>query len=110
MKKPLAKGLRILEEFRKVEPEMPMQMAAAFLIVALEEGITMKRLGERLGISQSSCSRNIAALSKVHRLNKQGYDLVVAEEDPLERRRKIVKLTAKGKRVAEAIAEIIKDD
>lgn len=107
MKRAYAKGLKMLEEFRKIEPDMPLQMAATFLTVANEEGITMKTLGERLGISQSSCSRNIAALSKFHRLNKPGHDLVCATEDPVERRRKIVKLTPKGKRVAEALLEIL---
>jgi DNA-binding MarR family transcriptional regulator len=97
----------MLEELRKVDSEMPLQMAATFMTVANEEGITMKLLGEKLGISQSSCSRNVAALSKFHRLNKPGHDLLYATEDPEERRRKIVKLTPKGKRVAESLLEIL---
>jgi len=107
MKKAFSKGLVLLEEFRKVDPDMPIQMAAAFLVVANNEGVTMKELGDKLGISQSSCSRNVAALSKVHRLNKPGHDLVYAIEDPAERRRKIVFLTPKGKRVAESIVGIL---
>lgn len=107
MKKAYIKGLKMLEEFRKLDSDMPLQTAATFLSVANEEGITMKSLGERLGISQSSCSRNVAALSKHHRLNKPGHDLVYATEDPEERRRKIVKLTPKGKRVAETLLEIL---
>lgn len=78
MKKAFVKGLVLLEEFRKVDPDMPLQMAATFLVVANNEGVTMKELGDKLGISQSSCSRNVAALSKVHRLNKPGHDLLYA--------------------------------
>lgn len=107
MKAVCTKGLLMLEEFRKLDPEMPLQTAATFLTIALEEGITMKRLGEKLGISQSSCSRNVAVLSKHHRLNKPGHDLVYAAEDPVERRRKIVCLTAKGKRILESIVNIL---
>lgn len=107
MNRAYRKGLNLLEELRKIDAEMPLQMATAFLTVASEEGITMKRLGEKLGISQSSCSRNVAALSKYHRLNKPGHDLLYATEDPEERRRKIVKLTPKGKRVAETLLEIL---
>lgn len=107
MKRAYVYGLKILEEFRKIDPEMPMHMAAMFLIVANEEGITMKTLRERLGISQASCSRNVAALSNAHRLNKPGHDLLMATEDPVERRRKIVMLTPKGKRVAAALLDLL---
>lgn len=100
------KILTILEEFRKLDPEMQLQMAATFTLVAMRPGITMKDMAEILGISQASCSRNVAALSKWHRLNKPGHDLVYSEEDPIERRRKIVKLTAKGKRVAETLSSL----
>ena len=100
------KFLNFIEEFRKFDPEMPIQTVAVFLKVANEDGITMKDLGESLGIPQSSCSRNVAALSKLNRLNKSGHDLVYAVEDPVERRRKIVKLTPKGKRVAESLLGI----
>ena len=87
-----------------------MQTAQTFIAVALQPGITMKELSERVGISQASCSRNVAALSRVHRLNKAGMDLVVAAEDPMERRRKVVKLTAKGQRLAEALTKLIDDN
>ncbi len=103
------KSWKLLEEFRKFDADMPIQTAAMFLVVAANEGITMKALGEELGISQSSCSRNVAALSKQHRLNKPGLDLVYAEEDPVERRRKIVKLTPQGRRLAQAIRGIVED-
>jgi DNA-binding MarR family transcriptional regulator len=107
MKKAYGKALKLFEELRKVDSDMPLQMAATFVMVANNEGITMKDLGQRLGMAQSTCSRNVAALSKVHRLNKPGHDLLYATEDPAERRRKIVKLTPKGKRVAESILEIM---
>lgn len=106
MNKAFVKSLQIIEEFRKIDPEMRLQMVATFMTVANEEGITMKELGARLGISQSSCSRNVAALAQQHWLNKPGHDLLIATEDPDERRRKILKLTAKGRRVAEAISKI----
>lgn len=99
-KQALLKGFRMLEEFRKLDPEMQLQTAATFMCVALRPGITMKEIGDKLGISQASCSRNVAALSKWHRLNKEGHNLVVATEDPTERRRKVVHLTPDGERLA----------
>lgn len=106
-KQTLAKGLRFVEEFRKIDPEMQLQTVATFMSVAVQPGITMKELADRLGISQASCSRNVAALSKWHRMSRPGHDLVEAVEDPAERRRKIVHLTPKGKRIAQTIWEIL---
>ncbi|EWY40564.1 MarR family transcriptional regulator [Skermanella stibiiresistens SB22] len=87
---------RVLEEFRKLDPDLPIQYALSFLTLAENEGISMRELAERLGIAQSSASRNVAALSKWHSFGKPGLDLVQAEEDPRERRRKIISLTPKG--------------
>lgn len=106
----IAKGLRFVEEFRKMDPEMQMQTAAVFLTVVIEPGITMRRMGDKLGLSQASCSRNVTSLSKWRKENIPGHDLVEAVEDPSERRRKIVHLTPKGKRVAESISTIIGGD
>lgn len=105
--KELWKITRCLEEMRRIDPEIQAQTVTCFLEVAMNPGITMKDLGERVGISQSSVSRNVAALSKVHRLNRPGHDLLVAVEDPMERRRKIVNLTEKGRKVAESLKSIM---
>ena len=42
----------------------------------------MQDLSETVGMSQSSCSRNIAALGTWHRLGKPGLNLVEAVEAP----------------------------
>lgn len=105
--KALHKLYRAVEEARKIDPEMQAHTLNIFLVVCMHPNVTMKDLGERLGVSQATMSRNIAALGKVHRLNRPGYDLCIAEEDPVERRRKVVNLTPKGKRVRDALVEIM---
>jgi DNA-binding MarR family transcriptional regulator len=87
--------------------DMPIQQAMTLLAVALRPGLTMEQLGRDVGMSQASCSRNVAALSKWHRLGKPGADYIEAIEDPRERRRKIMYLTAKGKHtMAEALSAL----
>lgn len=105
-------AFRLIQEFRKLDDDITTLMASLFLRVVLnaKDGITMKQLGEQEGVSQASVSRNIAALSKWHRLHRPGLDLVEAMEDPLERRRKIVKLTPKGRRVAESISDLLEEN
>ena len=88
--------MRAMEVFRELDPDMPIQYALSFLTLARNPGLSIRDLSERLGIAQSSASRNVAALSEWHSFRKPGHDLIQAKEDPRERRRKIVTLTRKG--------------
>lgn len=97
---------RTVEEFRKMNPDMQIQAVATFALVALQPGITIKELRERTGTVQSTCSRNVALLSEGYHNGKAGYGLVEAQPDPYDSRRKVVFLTAKGKRVAETLNAI----
>jgi DNA-binding MarR family transcriptional regulator len=103
----IATVIRVLEEFRRFDPDMPIQYALSFLTIAEHEGLSMGDLAQRLGIAQSSASRNIAALSRWHSFGKAGHDLVEAMEDPRERRRKIVSLTQAGNRLVAAIRALV---
>lgn len=104
--RPLFQMFRAIEEMRKVDPEMQAHTINIFLTVCMRPSITMKELCTILGVSQATMSRNIAAMGKVHRLNRPGYDLLIATEDPVERRRKIVNLTPRGMRIKNALDEI----
>ena len=95
------------EQFRALAPEMPAQAVAIFLMAVMNEGCTMKQLSEWTGTSQASVSRNVAMLGKWHRLHKPGLGLMTAEEDPYERRRKVVTLTHKGRQVAQTLSTIL---
>ncbi|OIN07922.1 MarR family winged helix-turn-helix transcriptional regulator [Oceanisphaera psychrotolerans] len=95
-------------EIREASSDLTLQAAHMFLLIAVQPGITSKEIIRETGFSQSSCSRNLAMLSKIHRLGKPGLDLVTAEEDPAERRRKALRLTSKGKELAARLADIHK--
>jgi len=102
--------VRVLEEFRRLDPDLPIQYALSFLTIAQHEGMSMGELAQHLGIAQSSASRNIAALSKWHSFGKAGHDLVEAHEDPRERRRKLVQLTPKGQKLVKILEAIMGGD
>lgn len=99
--------IRVLEEFRTLDPDLPIQYALSFLTLAQNEGLSMGELAQRLAIAQSSASRNIAALSDWHSFGKPGLGLVEAREDPRERRRKLVSLTAKGRAFLHRLTALI---
>ena len=103
----LVQLFKAIEEFRAIDPEMPSQSAALFLYSAIYPGCTMTDLQTNLGMSQASCSRNVSALSEWHRLEKPGLGLIAATPDPMERRRKVVHLTDKGKQLAVSLTEAV---
>lgn len=98
---------KVMAAFRALDPDLPIQYALSFLTIAENEGLSIGELAERLGIAQSSASRNVAALSRWHSFGKAGLDLVQAVEDPSERRRKVVTLTDRGRAFLDTLASIV---
>jgi DNA-binding MarR family transcriptional regulator len=100
--------LRVVERFREVDAEMQAQSMAVLLKVAKHPvPIKMGEIAQELGLSQSTISRNVAYLGDWNRHKEKGHQLLEAFEDPMERRRKLVRLTAKGKRFIKSLSEII---
>ena len=103
--------LQIIEEMRKFDPQMESQAIAVFFIVRLREGtdgVSMQSIAKELDLAQSSVSRNVFKLSVINRHRDKGVGLLESYEDPTERRRKLVKTTAKGKRVWDTLADLVK--
>lgn len=107
MPKGYGRLIQLMETLRAIDPEMPAQTVLTFLLVADEPDVTMRDLQTRLGLSSAATSRNVAALSKHHRLGKDGADVIEAYEDPTDRRYKRVRLTPKGTALTRRIAQII---
>lgn len=84
--------------------EMPVQQVLVFCWIALNEGGLQRDLCEALGMRNSTASRNIAALSDVHRLGKAGLGLVTWTESSKDRRAKLLGLTKTGKAFANTLA------
>lgn len=95
-------GIRILDD------SLPVQTLAVFLEIASNpSGISITEVANKCGLASSSASRNVAALSDWHWLKRPGLGLVVSEVDPMECRRKNVKLTPKGKQVVDQLVAIM---
>ena len=104
------KLLRVIERFREIDAEMQAQSIAVLLKVAKHPvPIRMADIAAELGLSQSTISRNVAYLGDWNRHKEVGHKLLEAYEDPMERRRKLVKLTAKGRRFVKSLNEIIQE-
>lgn len=100
--------LMVIERFREIDAEMQAQSIAVLLKVAKHPvPIKMSEIATELGLSQSTVSRNVAFLGDWNRRKEEGHKLLEAYEDPMERRRKLVRLTSKGKRFLKSTNQII---
>ena len=102
--------LKIIEEMRKFDSHMESQTIAVFFYVCLysgADGVSMQTISQKLDIAQSSVSRNCYKLGDKTR-DGIGIGLLQSFEDPEERRRKLVRLTAKGRRVFNTLSDMVK--
>lgn len=99
--------LSFIEEFGKLDAEMQIQQIAVFLHVMGKPDLTLRELEQATGLSSSSVSRNVSALSKVHRKGTPGHDLLTTYEDPMDRRIKHVKPTPRGIKVYNTLINIL---
>lgn len=99
---------RILDEFRRLNPNMPVAQIQAFLMVALDRGLGMTDISDNTGTKNSTASRYLLELGS-SRLDGDGaFGLIERRVDPSDERRAPYRLTRKGKRVVEAINTILR--
>ena len=101
------KLLAVWELLRTRHREIPAQAVTVLLYVASHNPCHMQAIENDLRLSPNSVSRNTDWLSKYHRLGKPGMGLVVKIADPVNARRRLVKLTEKGHRLVERINQIL---
>ena len=102
--------LKVIQLMRLLDREVPGQVMATFLYVASHNNCHKQAMEEELDFSTASGSRNTDWLSKIHRLNKPGMDLITKEVDPTNRRRQLLKLTPKGEQMVKQIEELLYGD
>lgn len=91
-------AIQFLTRIAAIEPDMPLSQAKCLFIVAKEEeGMSLSDIAKKAGIGLATASRYIGALGNINRHKEEGLKLIESFEDPMERRKKIIRLTVKGK-------------
>jgi DNA-binding MarR family transcriptional regulator len=89
--------LRILDHFQDMSLQIPVSMVEIFLLIAMNEGCSLRELVELSGRPQSTVSRQTLDLAERNRNMEPGLGLVTWRIAPDELRRKEYYLTDKGK-------------
>ncbi len=97
-----------LRPFRSVRETMPLQYVTAFLLVAQDEHQNVTEYAKRAGTSQSLMTRHLADIGEVNRYHEEGMGLVEAYDDLMDRRNRLVRLSAKGKHVVWEMGEALR--
>ena len=102
----LTRALRLIEEMRKLDAELPASHAAAFVIIAKEEGSTQREVGQRTDASTSAIQRVFDKMSERGINGRPGLGLIEVRPGADQRERRAF-LTPKGRRVAESMQTIV---
>ena len=89
--------LDILHRIQKVDPEFPIQYAICLIEISQDEGCSITQLAEKSGLSLSTVSRTVGALSEYRQLG-QPYKFVEVRVSAVERRRKELYMTELGRK------------
>ena len=85
------------EEFAKLDPHMQLITMLTFIHIA-QRGISNQQDIELLlGTNSASASRNVAYWTDVKHGGDAGFNFIQREEDPRDRRSKLLRLTKEGK-------------
>ena len=98
-------AIRVIEEFRHINPEMQAQQMLTILLIASEEGITVKEVAERIGISQAAASRCVADWTGWTYRKVQGPDYIEPKVDLTDTRRKPLHLKPKGRAFVQRLTD-----
>lgn len=95
----------VLDQFKKISPTMPVQQIMAFLLVAMNEGTSLKELVESSQVKTPTMSRHLIDLGPRNRRMEPGYQLVECRQDPMELRKNQYTLSPRGKYLVNTILE-----
>jgi len=97
--------IRVLEQFKDIDPDISLPSILALLYIAEDDGQRENQwhMEQKLGMSNATASRAASHWFKWKRPKVAGHDFIVSEVDPEDRRYKILYLTHKGQKFIERL-------
>ena len=108
--KAIQRLIRVIDVLRTLDPELPVQHAAAFLAVSSNEGMSQARLAREVSFSRSSADRFCARFSqKGWPEGRPGLGLIEVLTGPEDARLRPMHLTPKGRHVVKLMADLLEE-
>lgn len=98
----------LIEVFSVLRHDIPSQTISSFLLVAMEEGLSVLDYAEKAGVAQSVMTRHLLDLGERNRRKEPGLGLVIQRPDPNDLRRHQTFLTPKGRAIYHKIVRIMR--
>lgn len=89
--------IRVFTELKALDTDMTLAQALCLLLIAKNEGLSLSELANKSGVGMASASRYVSAMGKPGPRNQRALGFITATEDPLERRKKVIQMTTKGR-------------
>lgn len=89
--------------------DLPLSTLSIFIHIARYPGCSGKEVADNLGLPLSTVSRNIAKLSEWEKHKVAGLNLIINDTDPMDRRRRVLTLTSKGRRTYGEMIKTMED-
>jgi DNA-binding MarR family transcriptional regulator len=103
--KEIFKYLKIVDAFRAIDQDMPIGQVVFFLHASREEGSSLRDVAQMANCKMATASRYLSTLSVHSRKAESGLDLLYYEENPIDRRQKLIYLTDKGRKLLDVLAQ-----
>jgi DNA-binding MarR family transcriptional regulator len=101
----LLNTMQALDAFINIRETMPIQYVKAFMLVATDEGHNVTWYATKAGITPSLMTRHLADLGTTNRYHDAGFGPIEQYDNVLDRRERLIRLTAKGKGIVGQICE-----
>jgi DNA-binding MarR family transcriptional regulator len=100
--------ISLISVFRDMDERLLLPQIYTLLMVQKydKDGLSLKELAEKAGVSHAAVFRYIEDLGKNHETG-EGMGLVTSTRDPADRRRMVVKLTPKGHTWLERVHKLL---
>lgn len=95
----------LLQEFRKLHTDATLNQVISYLAIAREENITQSEVLTLLDMKTSGQSRIISLLSAHGDRGVSGWNVIRQDENPMDRRQKLLSLTSKGRLVLNTVRD-----